>query len=65
MDILKKIKKGRSKKGIKIRQVFLLTLSHVIHMMFNYRHCLDISLARIKYMIKLMSMIDTTRSSRQ
>ena len=61
MDILKKTKKGRNRKGIRIR-VFLLTLSHVIHMMFNFRHCLDISLERIKYMIKLMSMIDTTRS---
>ena len=31
-------------------------------MMFNHRHCLNISLVRIKYMIKLMSMIDTSRS---
>ena len=37
-------------------------LSHVIHAMFNHRHCLNISLVRIKYMIKLMSMIDTSRS---
>ena len=62
LDVLKKSKKNKkSRKPIRIR-VFLLMLSHVIHMMFNHRHCLNISLVRIKYMIKLMSMIDTSRS---
>eukprot|EP00943_MAST-04B_sp_MAST-4B-sp1_P003709 g3709.t1 len=40
----------------------LLSFSQVIHQMFQYRHCLNINTGRIKYLIKLMSIIDINRS---